>query len=303
MNESALIEAWRREEAAPFSGWDFSHIAGRFREDGPPWSYAAMAREALRGARSAVDLGTGGGEVLASLREAFPPLTVATEAYPPNVAVANRRLSPLGGRVVATSVESAGPSASVVQDRAAPVPFRDASFDVVLDRHEAYDAAEVARALTPGGAFLTQQVDGRSYADLLAHFGVSPQWPGVTLDDLRAELVGAGLVIEDARSWWGSTAFSDVGALVYYLKAIPWMVPGFSVQRFEPVLFQLQRELERSAELRFRAGRFVIRARKPDPGQDRSDNDRPQTETTRRKGGNAEDSGQSSVPLEFRPGR
>ncbi|MBM4420435.1 MAG: hypothetical protein FJ034_02385 [Chloroflexi bacterium] len=29
MNEAELLETWRVEEAQPFSGWDFSHIARR----------------------------------------------------------------------------------------------------------------------------------------------------------------------------------------------------------------------------------------------------------------------------------
>ncbi len=37
------------------------------------------------------------------------------------------------------------------------VPFRDACFDLVINRHEAFEAEEVARVLAAGGRFLTQQ--------------------------------------------------------------------------------------------------------------------------------------------------
>jgi SAM-dependent methyltransferase len=143
------------------------------------------------------------------------------------------------------------------------LPFRDAAFDAVLDRHEAYDAHEVARVLAHGGVFLTQQVDGRSHADLLGWFGTEPHWPDVTVERLAADLVRAGLAIEIARSWWGTISFFDVGAVVYYLKAIPWEVPDFSVDRFRPELLGLQRRLDETGALRFDEGRFVIRARKP----------------------------------------
>lgn len=262
MSDDALLGALRREEAEPFSGWDFSHIGSRFREEKPPWSYGAMAREALQGARSALDLGTGGGERLASLSEAWPHLTVAIEAYPPNVSVAAQRLGPLGAHVVAYGLDPNGSPTSGVQDRAALLPFRDRSLDVVLDRHEAYDARDVARVLAPGGVFLTQQMDGRSYGDLLGRFGVAPQWPGVTVENLTEEITKVGLSIEEARSWWGTVEFGDVGALVYWLKAIPWMVPGFSVERLWPVLVELQRDLERQGVLRFGQGRVLIKARK-----------------------------------------
>ena len=260
--DPALIEAWRREEAEPFTGWDFGHIASRSRPQKPPWSFKSVARAALRQADRALDLGTGGGEVLAALHDAFPRVMVATEAHPPNVAVAHRRLAPLGATLVAYGVEPGKVPVSRVQDTAPCLPFRDGSFDLILDRHEAYDAPELARVLASGGVFLTQQLDGRSHAELLQRFGVAPQWPGVTQDNLVVELREAGLTIEDARSSWGTLAFSDIGALVYYLKAVPWLVPGFSVARFEAVLLQLHEELEAAGELRVAEGAFLIRARK-----------------------------------------
>ena len=56
-----LLEGWRREEAEPFRLWDFSHVRGRWNEEHPPWSYEDLAREVLRGATAAVDLGTESG--------------------------------------------------------------------------------------------------------------------------------------------------------------------------------------------------------------------------------------------------
>jgi len=247
------MATWANEESQPFSGWDFGHLRRRYSEENPPWSYEELAREVLRGARAAVDLGTGGGEVLARLADTFPGRMVATEAHPPNWAVARDRLASTGASVVAYAAD----------ETSSVLPFRDAAFDAVLDRHEAYDAREVARVLAPGGVFLTQQVNGRSHADLLGWFGTEPHWPDVTVDRLAADLVRMGLDIELARSWWGTISFFDVGAIVYYLKAIPWEVPDFSVDRFKPELLGLQRRLDETGALRFDEGRFVIRARKP----------------------------------------
>lgn len=249
----ALLTAWLEEEAAPFTGWDFSHLRGRWNEEHPPWSYEGLARGALRGARSAVDLGTGGGERLSRLADAFPPRIFATEAYPPNVGLARDRLAPLGVTVIAYRTEDLV---------GGPLPFADGSLDVVLDRHESYDAREVARALAPNGRFLTQQVDGESLADLLALFSSRPPVPEVKLDRFVADATDAGLIVERAEQWWGDSAFSDVGALVYYLKALPWEVPDFSVAKYELVLRELQTRLKRDGQLRFRAGRFLIAARK-----------------------------------------
>jgi SAM-dependent methyltransferase len=250
MDERALIASWHAEERAPFSGWDFGHIAGRLVEEEPPWSYDELVRSVMRSARSVLDLGTGGGEVLSRLRDAFPARVVATETYAPNVAVARARLGPLGVTVVPYEAT----------ETSAPLPFADGSFDAILSRHEAYEAPEVARVLAPGGRFLTQQVDGRSLEDLLPLFGVAPQFPDVTVERLSSDLRDAGLAVSDARAWWGRMVVRDVGALVYYLRAVPWDVPEFSVDRFTAPLLQLHRRLTREGELGFRIGRIVVQA-------------------------------------------
>lgn len=219
---------WEREEREPFSGWDFSHLAGRWHEEHPPWSYDDIARSLLRRSGAVLDLGTGGGERLAAMADAFPARVVATEGHPPNVEIARRRLAPLGVEVVGTGTGT-------------ELPFPEGSFDLVLDRHTAFDAAEVARVLRPGGTFLTQQVDGRNFADLIERFGASPQFPDVTLDRLSEQLGHAGFTIEDARDHTLATRFDDVGALVYYLRAVPWTVPEFSVARYRRELLALRR--------------------------------------------------------------
>ena len=82
---------------APFSGWDFSWLEGRLVQTAGPHDeldYERRAREAVSKATAVLDLGTGGGELLSRLAP-FPPIAIATEAYPPNVAVAASRLPPL----------------------------------------------------------------------------------------------------------------------------------------------------------------------------------------------------------------
>jgi len=33
---AVLVANWEREEREPFTGWDFSHLAGRWHEEQPP---------------------------------------------------------------------------------------------------------------------------------------------------------------------------------------------------------------------------------------------------------------------------
>jgi len=133
---------------------------------------------------------------------------------------------------------------------------------VVANRHSGLNCDEVARILLPGGTFLTQQVHGLWAQDLLAVFGVWPQWPDATPADYLPRLKGAGLQIERAEEWQGRLIFTDVGAIVYYLKAVPWNVPDFSVERHREHLLGLQRRLENGEVLAFVARKFIIEARK-----------------------------------------
>src|SRR5262249_10131478 len=126
----------------------------------------------------------------------------------------------------------------------------------------AFNATEVARVLAPGGTFLTQQVHGRSLADLQAVFGAAPQWPDATPARYVPRLYAAGLALLDIREGSGAPALTDVGALVYYLKAVPWTVPGFGVATHLAPLLRLQAQLERTGALAFTARRYLLEARK-----------------------------------------
>lgn len=253
MDDGELIAAWERDERAPFAGWDFSYLAGRLRSDGPPSVYPARAAARLDHARAALDLDTGGGEQLLALRPHWPARVAATEGYPPNLRLATERLAPLGVEVVA--VESS---------ERAVLPFPDVSFDVVLNRHGGcLPMGEIARVLTPGGTLLTQQVHGQTLVDLLAHFGARPQWPEATPAYYLPRLAAAGLELVELEEYAGAEVFADVGAVVYFLTAIPWLVPGFSVRTHLAPLRALQARVARGEELRFATRGYRIEAHAP----------------------------------------
>ncbi len=151
MDDPELLTRWRAERTAPAVGWDFSALDGRMTEDEPPWDFAQECRTALAGATSALDMGTGGGERLLALGAALPADTVATEGWPPNLAVARNALAPYGIEVVPYDAETDDPARR-------RMPFPTGRFDVVMNRHEAMLADETARVLSPGGVLLTQQV-------------------------------------------------------------------------------------------------------------------------------------------------
>jgi SAM-dependent methyltransferase len=251
MNTDELIQAWEQEERQLFLGWDFSHLDGRMLEDEPPWSYPARAGELMQRASSVLDMGTGGGERILELLEHWPRKVVATEEYPPNLRLATARLAPFGAQVVRLPLTETG-----------LMPFEDGEFDLVLNRHSGLNVNEVARILAPGGTFLTQQVHGMSANDLMVVFGTQPQWPDSTPQKYVPQLQAAGLTVADAREWSGRLSFTDVGAIVYYLKAVPWLVPDFSVDKYTRQLLILQQRLESGQGLSFSAGKYLIEAHK-----------------------------------------
>ncbi|MFZ2095403.1 MAG: hypothetical protein WAV05_02080 [Anaerolineales bacterium] len=71
----------------PFSGWDFSLIADRWKTNPPSWDYSSMARNRMQAIDAMLDQDTGGGELLSTLAP-FPLHTWASEIYLPNISAA-----------------------------------------------------------------------------------------------------------------------------------------------------------------------------------------------------------------------
>lgn len=248
MNAPTQLEQWTRDAAAPFEGWDFAYLGGRMTGAEPPWDYLALARAAVSGSHDILDVATGGGEILSTLGP-FPGRVRATEGYVPNVAIARRRLAPLGIEVFQANTASG-------------MPFDDATFDLVINRHGGFRPEEMHRVLKPGGVFLTQQVGGDNLTDLIAEFGARPKWPDNTLARIAARFRELGCALTRAEEWRGPVTFADVGAIVYFLKAVPWVVEGFDVTTHLAQLEALERRRAAGQPLRFTYTRFLIEARK-----------------------------------------
>ena len=240
------IAQWKQQADVPFEGWNFSYLDGRFSEAEPPWDYLALAKAAIAQAFDILDVATGGGEVFASLAP-FPGRATAVEGFDPNLPIARRRLAPLGVPVFQGNTRSG-------------MPFDDGAFDLVLNRHGGFRPGELHRILKPGGVFLTQQVGGDNLADLIGAFGAELAYPDNTLARVCGELVALGCEIRRAEEWRGPVTFSDVGAVAYFLKAIPWVVQGFEVERDLTALQALQAKLDKREPLQFTYTRFLIEA-------------------------------------------
>ncbi|MFI9050655.1 class I SAM-dependent methyltransferase [Streptomyces sp. NPDC053427] len=241
-------------DAVSVAGWDFSWLAGRATEERPSWRYQRAMSERLARASAALDVQTGGGEVLAEA-EKLPPVMAATESWPPNVAKATALLHPLGAVVVADEDEP-------------PLPFAEAAFDLVTSRHPVTVWwEEIARVLRPGGTYFSQQVGPASVFELVEYF-LGPQPEDVRRarhpEDARREAEAAGLEVVDLRAESLRTEFFDIGAVVYFLRKVIWMVPGFTVDGYRERLRELDGLIRREGAFVAHTTRFLIEARKPD---------------------------------------
>lgn len=239
-------------DGADVSGWDFSWLDGRATERRPSWGYQRLMAGRLAAVAAALDLQTGGGEVLAGA-PAFPPTMAATESWPPNLALATRRLHPRGVVVVADPDEP-------------PLPFGDAAFDLVTSRHPAETWwGEIARVLRPGGTYLAQHVGPGSVREVSEFFlGPLPGPDGRAPEHERAEAEAAGLQVVEQRLERLRMEFLDIGAVVYFLRKVIWIVPGFTVERHRDRLLDLHRRIEADGPFVAHSTRVLVEARKPD---------------------------------------
>jgi SAM-dependent methyltransferase len=246
-------------ESVPAAGWDFSWFDGRASEQRPPWGYARLLAARMAGlaglpAAAALDLQTGGGEVLATV-PVGPPTLVATESWPPNIEIARARLAHLGVDVVP------------MDDDLDDLPFADSTFDLVVSRHPVgvrWD--EVARVLKPGGSYLSQDVGHGSVGELTEFLmGPQPEPDGPTRDPKWsvADAEAAGLQIVDLREFRGRMEFRDIAAVVHFLRKVVWIVPGFTVDAYRDRLRLLHEQLTEVGPFRATSVRFLLEARKP----------------------------------------
>lgn len=252
MDTERLRKIWEQEEnAAHIHGWDFSHIHGRYEEEHDlPWSYREVVRSCLKSGLTILDYDTGGGEFLLSLGHP-PERTFATEGYAPNVRLCAEKLLPLG-----IGFRECGDPARI--------PFADASFDLVLNRHGSFNAPELWRLLRRGGMFITEQVGGNNDRELveLVLPGTERPFPDLTLEKQRAVFEAAGFKIVRAEEAYRPIRFYDVGAFVWFARIIEWEFPGFSVERCFERLLELQRTIDAGGQIEGTIHRYLLVAEK-----------------------------------------
>lgn len=243
-------------EAAPAGSWDFSWFAGRAVEERPPWRYFDRVVERLAGVDALLEVQAGTGAMVGNLPR-LPRLAVATEGYGPSVEVAAPRLRRRGVHLVVTSQDRPG------------LPLADGTFDLVVSRHPVTVWwEEVVRVLRPGGTYLAQHVGPDSMRSLGELF--TGPWPARQARAPEAERAGAeaaGLEVRRLVLDRPRTAFFDVGAVVAFLRLVPWVVPDFSTRTHRGQLLQVHRAIERDGSFETTSARVLVEARRPGRGE------------------------------------
>ena len=253
MDIQSLKKLWKAEEdQAHIHGWDFSHIHSRYEEEEDlPWDYKEIVLGYLSDDKKILDIDTGGGEFLLSLGHPYEH-TSATEGYPPNVELCKQRLLPLGIDLR----EMVDP---------ARMPFKDADFDLIINRHGDYCVSELWRVLKMGGMFITEQVgedNDRELVELLLP-GTPKPFPGLNLKEQKNRFEQAGFQVIQGEECFRPIRFYDVGALVWFARIIEWEFPGFSVDTCFDRLLAAQRLLEEQRAIEGQIHRYLLVVRKP----------------------------------------
>ncbi|GKU30316.1 class I SAM-dependent methyltransferase [Clostridium folliculivorans] len=246
MDYRELKELWEKEEKDTSEGWDFSHLENRSEEEDLPWDYKEILRKYLKPDFKLLDMGTGGGEFLLSLKHPFSNTSV-TEKWEPNVKLCEKRLAPLGIEVKQVFDDS-------------ELPFKDEAFDMIINRHESFDIKEVKRLLKPNGIFITQQVGCRNNEGLSKALikDFKPPFSKHTLDNNLKEIEKNFFEVLYAQEFFPYLRFKDIGALVYFARKIQWEFPNFSVESCFDELCKLHEEVKVKGYVESTEHRFII---------------------------------------------
>lgn len=173
----------------------------------------------------------------------------ATEGYKPNVPIAKKRLEPLGVKVVERTEDE-------------NLPFKDDTFDLILNQHESFCASEVHRILSTQGTFFTQQVGGLDCSRINECIGapINKEFSIWNLKKAIEELKQSAFNIVFYKEEFPVQRFYDIEALVFYLKAIPWQVPNFDIETHIGGLYNIHQIIQSQGFFDVKQHRFIIKA-------------------------------------------
>jgi len=111
---------------------------------------------------------------------------------------------------------------------------------------------------------MSQEVGPRSAGEL-SDFFLGPQPGGSRRDPelARRAAEAAGLQVVDLRTVRLRMEFHDVGAVVFFLRLVVWIVPGFEPSAHLDRLAELHQRIQNDGPFVAHSTRFLVEARKP----------------------------------------
>ena len=105
------LAQWKEEEGRGMTGWDFSHMVGRYTVEPLPWDYSQVVKEFLRPGVRLLDMGTGAGN-FSSPWATLTPSPASQRAGPPTWPCAKSAWSPWASLSGSTTARRASPCPS-----------------------------------------------------------------------------------------------------------------------------------------------------------------------------------------------
>ncbi len=253
MNEKSLFDYYIKKTENNFKGWDFSYITDTDRMVDSPldWSYISKVFKYIyeKDVNTMLDMGTGGGELLSKFIK-IPPNTYATEGYEANLPIARKRLKSLGIEVVKVENDI--------------LNFKNNYFDLLINRHESYSVKEIKRVLKEKGIFITQQVGNQNCLEINQALGAKEdmdlgKWD---LNVAKNDLIKSDFKIVKSFEQFPELRFYDIGALIYYLKAVPWQIKDFTINKFHSKLKEIHNLIQKENYFAVKEHRFFLIAQK-----------------------------------------
>jgi SAM-dependent methyltransferase len=251
MSDEKLLKHWKGLKST-LKGWDFSSLNKK--SDKAPWDFAQTVKSYLKPTDRLLDIMTGGGENLLKLGHPYE-LTSATEGYPPNIRLCQKKLLSLGIDVRPADIDGIG-----------KLPFEDQAFEVITDRHGHIFPEEIIRLLKPGGLYITEQVGSEWYKTLHEVIDSSYAQDDYYLKDYVKKLEEAGLKIIEQHEALGknkTARFFDIESIIVYLYWLNHTVNyDFSVETHFDALRAINKEIAEKGYFETEGHLFLIVAKK-----------------------------------------
>lgn len=236
------------QDSQHYDFFNYLTRTGRMATEPLPWSLTSQILKRLSDAKSLLDIGSDGGELITFLKPL--PKKTFTILKKGNNDHIKRRLDQLG--IYYNEIDDM------------EIPSDNNSFDRIVCHQKSYKPEEVFRVLEPEGLFLTQQV-GSIVDTVINKFFKTPMdllgqhW---NLEIARDELENTGFDLIEQNEAFSNMRFYDTGAVAHYFKNTPWQVEDFDIDRYEEQLFNIYKEIESRGFIEMKLHRFYIIAKK-----------------------------------------